>query len=197
MSDVDLLDELFPQVAADPAGGCLFDFIAKLRLEPINPDDARLAIASIGETVADPIPTIVMRVRKTTEGAVKYVIGWIYFFVVMVVLALVWFLVALKVITWQAALIFTVFLIVFSVIMVFLTVSTTSSFVQSSLNNLGDYIVSWATVNLPLLPAAIGHALCVYTFPPSGTPPALTSASGPVPKAPCIFGGCGESKKSV
>lgn len=195
MSNDDLLDELFP--LADPPGGCLIPFIEKLRLEPFDSAAANEAIASIRQTIPDPFPTIITSVEDTIGGALLYVLGWLYLFILLVMLALVWFLVMARVLTWQAALIFTFFLIIFTILMVLITRATTASFVNSMLAALSTFVANWVAVNVPLLPAAISHALCVYTYPPDGTPPVPTPGAGPVPRGPCIFNTCGESKKSV
>jgi hypothetical protein len=178
---------------------CLLEFLAKIARDGIDPCAAKEALASIEAVVDNPIPPAANIVRDSAEGVVARLLAWTFIFVIVVVLAIIWALVASKSMRWQVALILTFFILIFALLIALVIKANLNSYISSREDILSMYLNNWYTANAPIIPGAISNALCVYVNPANCPPPpgvggigtdASPTEEGGIRRRPCATGGC-------
>jgi len=189
----DLLDELFPKVS-DEQTNCLLAFVNKILQFPFDPVGFELAVNSFRAAIPNPIPTVFEEVRETANGVLTRVLIWIYLFTVFAILVLVWLLAGSGSLSWQNALIFTVFMALLTLFVLMVTKHLVSIYVTRKENQINQYIGDWIALYAPQIPAAINEAICIYANHP-GPPPSSQAENT------CNTGMCGggtyEDKKRI
>lgn len=184
----DILDSLFgegtsEEIKAPPQDGCLLDFVGRVTQYGIEKDRAVLALDYVDSQIENPVPVVTDLARDTLETALTRLTVGIVVIIAGVVLMLAWLLVYNKTLKWQLALIFTVFVFGFALIVGLIVKSSIKSYVNARSDETDQYINTWVETELVKLPAAISQALCIYTYPPDGIPP--TSSTGEPIKSRC------------
>lgn len=193
----DLMDELFPKV--DISGNtCILQLVNNIiQGAPFNPEAFELAVNYLRSTIPNPIPTLVNDIWDTILGVISIVAIWVYAFFIFVILVLVWLLAAIGSLNWQVALIFTFFLLILTFFVYLIVKTALNSYISRRETIIEDYLTNWEETYVPLLPATLNQAICIYVYPPYGIPPEDLQGS----KSSC--GGCSairgkqETKKTV
>ena len=179
--DDDLLNDLFPHresnekianilgKAPPVTDPCLTAFIQKIVSGGgFDPEAFKLAIASIGNTVENPLPKVKNTLVDLAIGVLGRIVFWIYVFIIIGLIVLAWLMVAANIVEWGLALIFSVFIIIVGIFIGFLSAYFARTFVSNKSEELEAYLQYWANTYGPLLPSALHQALCVYSCPPNG-----------------------------